>query len=194
LINTTPGERLTDYQLNLNFDMTSTPNFVIGVLDAATATQDIKPEVIPGSMAISQKYIDYFKSNNLPYDAKPFNGRSDYGSFLAVGLPAGGVSAFIDRLKTEEERNRYDAMLGQGKGGIANIAIDPCYHQHCDGLPNIQPWVIETITQANAEVLEILARMQPNDLRKLMFPNSTKAEDRPLLKYLPTQPQYDEYE
>ena len=114
--------------------------------------------------------------------------------FVVTGIPAGGVSAFIDREKTEEERNRYDSMLGQGRGGIANVAIDPCYHRQCDSIQNIQPWVIETITKANAVVLEDLARMQPSELRALMFPQLAPSEERPVPEPMESVPLYEEYE
>ena len=126
---TKPGDRLSDYQLNLNADMSACPNFVFGILNGSTGvnTSSIPPAVIPGSEAITRLFVDWFEGRHLPWDSKTLNGGSDYQSFLEAGVPAGGVSAFINRMKTEEERDRYDRMLGPGKGGIPNIAIDPVH-------------------------------------------------------------------
>ena len=110
--------------------MLACPNFVFGVLNGTSGYQfsNIPPAVIPGSEWLTTLYGAHFTANNMPWDGKNFNGGSDYGPFLEAGLPAGGVSAFIDRLKTLEERDRYNRMLGSNLGGISGIAIDPCHH------------------------------------------------------------------
>ena len=97
----------------------------------------------------------------------------------SAGIPAGGVSAFIDRLKTQEERDRYDRVLGTGMGGVPNIAIDPCYHQRCDTVANINTFAFEQIGKANGAVLEQLARMTPQALKTLMFPQLAEGEHSP---------------
>ena len=72
-------------------------------------------------------------------------------------------------------------MLGPGMGGISGIAIDPCYHQRCDTINNIHPFVFEHIGKANGAVLEYLARLQPSDLRARLFPQLKEGEERPLV-------------
>ena len=42
----------------------------------------IPASVLPGSTALTNLFSSYFVSHNLPWDGKPFNGRSDYGPFL----------------------------------------------------------------------------------------------------------------
>ena len=182
---TEEGMRLQDYQLNLNFDMVACPNFVFGVLNGSSGADfptTIPASVLPGSIALTNLFSEYFVANRMPWDGKAFNGRSDYGPFLTAGIPAGGVSAFIDRLKTVEERDRYNRMLGVGMGGIPNIAIDPCYHQRCDTIDNINTFAFEQIGKANGHVLQQLASMQPSDLKRLMFPQLAEDEPKPLFE------------
>ena len=56
----------------------------------------------------------------------PFDGRSDYVGFTDRGIPAGGVFAGAEGVKTPEEEAVY--------GGAAGSWYDPCYHQFCDNL------------------------------------------------------------
>ena len=63
-----------------------------------------------------------------------FDGRSDYGPFIEAGVPAGGLFAGADGIKTPEER----ATLG----GLANAQYDPCYHRGCDTLANVDTGVL----------------------------------------------------
>ena len=159
------------------------PNFVFGVLNGTSGYEypNIPPPVVPGSEWLTALFSGYFTSRSLPWDGKAFNGRSDYGPFLEAGLPAGGVSAFIDRLKTQEERDRYNRMLGPGMGGIAGIDIDPCYHQRCDTIDNINMFAFETIGKANGAVLEYLARLTPDELHTKLWPKLAVGEERPLV-------------
>ena len=179
--------------------MMACPNFLFGVLNGTSGYEysNIPPKVVPGSEWLTSLFASYFTSHQLPWDGKAFNGRSDYGPFLEAGLPAGGVSAFIDRLKTQEERDRYNVMLGPGMGGISGIAIDPCYHQRCDTINNIHPFAFEQIGKANGAVLEYLARLQPDELHAKLWPQLRAGEKRPLV-YTPVDikslPLEDEYE
>ena len=55
-----------------------------------------------------------------------FDGRSDYGPFIAAGVPAGGL--FTGR------RGREDAGAGGRLRRHRRRAYDPCYHQACDDI------------------------------------------------------------
>ena len=59
-----------------------------------------------------------------------FDGRSDYGPFIAVGIPAGGIFTGAEGIKTAEEAALF--------GGTAGVAYDICYHQACDTLANLE--------------------------------------------------------
>jgi len=76
----------------------------------------------PGSAQIEELFEEYFASQGLPSRPTPFNGRSDYGPFIAagVGIPAGGLFTGAEGIKTEEEQGVF--------GGEAGVAYDHCYH------------------------------------------------------------------
>ena len=65
-------------------------------------------------------------SRGEPFQDSEFSGRSDYGPFIAVGIPAGGLFTGAEVPKTAAEAALY--------GGVAGAAYDPCYHQFCDNL------------------------------------------------------------
>jgi Zn-dependent M28 family amino/carboxypeptidase len=62
----------------------------------------------------------------LAFNDTEFSGRSDYGPFIAVGIPAGGLFTGAEGVKTAGQAVTY--------GGVAGAAYDPCYHQFCDNL------------------------------------------------------------
>jgi aminopeptidase Y len=64
----------------------------------------------------------------LPFKGTDFTGRSDYGPFIANGIPAGGLFTGAEGIKTAEEVALW--------GGTAGAQYDPCYHQPCDTIDN----------------------------------------------------------
>ncbi|CAF3426259.1 unnamed protein product, partial [Rotaria sp. Silwood2] len=93
---------------------------------------------------------------------------SDYVPFLAAGIVVGGVNTGAGGIKSVNERDQYSAILGIGNGGIANAAYDPCYHQQCDTITNINPFSYEKVVKAAAHAMEYLGRL--NDLEKWLYP------------------------
>ena len=110
-------------ELMLNFDMIGSPNFVRFVYDGNNSAGGgaVGPA---GSGAIEQVFLDYFASQGLLNAPTPFNGRSDYGPFIAVGIPAGGLFTGAEGRKTAQQVIDY--------GGIEGAQYDPCYHAACD--------------------------------------------------------------
>jgi Zn-dependent M28 family amino/carboxypeptidase len=164
------GERLSDYLINLNYDMLGTPNYIFGIYDGRTANNDTPSQALPGSNKMTALYKDWFVKQNLPWDYTDFSGRSDYGPFLAEGIVAGGLFSGGDDVKSQAQRDRYDQILGQGMGGISGINADPCYHKACDSIQNINVFAYEKMVQAAAYVLEFLGQQQ--DLIKWLYPSS----------------------
>jgi Zn-dependent M28 family amino/carboxypeptidase len=74
----------------LNFDMIGSTNFVRFVYDGDNSTGEgaVGPE---GSDDIEAMFLEYFASQGLPTEPTAFDGRSDYGPFIAAGVPAGGL-------------------------------------------------------------------------------------------------------
>ena len=163
------GERLSDYLINLNYDMLGSPNYIFGIYDGRTANNNTPTHALPGSNKISTVFKEWFEQQKLPWDFTDFSGRSDYGPFLAEGIVAGGLFSGGDDTKTQEVRDRYDQMLGQGMGGIAGAIYDPCYHKACDSIQNINVFAYEKMVQAAAYILEYLARQ--DDLEGWLYPD-----------------------
>lgn len=116
-------------ELMLNFDMIGSPNFVRFVYDGDNSSFPVGPGAAQGpdgSGAIEKLFNDYFESQGLAYATTPFSGRSDYGPFIAVGIPAGGLFTGAEGLKTAAEAELF--------GGTAGQQYDPCYHLACDTL------------------------------------------------------------
>ena len=175
---------MSDYLVNLNYDMLGSPNYILGIYDGRTANNNTPPQALPGSNKITRLYRDWFIGQNLPWNYTDFSGRSDYGPFLAEGIVAGGLFSGADDVKSQAERDYYDQILGQGMGGIAGAIHDPCYHQACDSIQNINIFAYEKMVQAAAYVLEHLARQ--DDLETWLYPDGRppRSEHRSLrLKY-----------
>ena len=140
--------QIKDIALNLNFDMLGSPNFVRFVYDGdGSDTPTAGPN---GSKNIEKVFLDYFEfsaDDLAPLDTEPtaFDGRSDYGPFIAVGIPAGGLFSGAEGIKTAEEAAIY--------GGTVGVAYDPCYHQSCDDLSNNSDEGLDQLTDAAAHVV-----------------------------------------
>lgn len=129
-----------EHQLNLNFDMVGSPNFVRFVYDGdgdAFGTEG--PE---GSDKIEALFEKFFASEGLETEPTAFDGRSDYFGFINAGIPAGGLFTGAEGIKTEEQAAIY--------GGTAGEAFDPCYHQACDTTANVSTEVLEQMADAIA--------------------------------------------
>jgi Zn-dependent M28 family amino/carboxypeptidase len=105
----------------LNFDMIGSPNFARMVYDGDGT---VGPEGPTGSGLIEDVFLDYFASQGLFNEPTAFDGRSDYGPFIAEGIPAGGLFTGAEVPKTAAQVAQY--------GGIVNAQLDPCYHAACD--------------------------------------------------------------
>ena len=104
----------------------------------------------PGSDAIEQIFTDYFASQGWPAEPTAFDGRSDYGPFIAVGIPAGGLFSGAEGIKTPEQAAIY--------GGTAGAPYDPCYHQACDDITNLSTKALFEMGDAAAHAVWVLAK------------------------------------
>jgi hypothetical protein len=115
--------------LYMNYDMVGSPNGFLGVYDADQSTFPA-PVVVPaGSTAIEDVYESFYTSLGQPYDDSEFSGRSDYQAFIENGIPSGGLFTGAEERKTAEQRAIW--------GGTTGEQFDPCYHEACDVLTNI---------------------------------------------------------
>lgn len=125
---------------NLNFDMVGSPNYARFVYDGNGSDTEVSGP--PGSAQIERIFTGYFDDRGLASVPSPFNGRSDYGPFIAVGIPAGGLFSGAEGIKTEEEAAMF--------GGTAGVAYDACYHQACDDITNLNTAALHELGDAAA--------------------------------------------
>ena len=145
----TPAQR-DDIMAMLNFDMVGSPNFVRFVYDGdGSATSPAGP---PGSAFIEDVFIDYFNSQDLDSAPTQFSGRSDYGPFIAVGIPAGGLFTGAEGIKTAGEAAIY--------GGTAGQPYDPCYHLACDTFANNSNTGLDQMSDAAAHAVLTMSRVK----------------------------------
>jgi Zn-dependent M28 family amino/carboxypeptidase len=136
--------------LNLNFDMLASPNFVRFVYDGdASDNADLAPGPV-GSDVIEARFRRFFAARGLPVESTPFDGRSDYQAFINSGIPAGGLFTGAEEVKTPEQAAIF--------GGTAGLAFDPCYHQACDDLSNLNLQVLDEMSDAVADSVGYFAQ------------------------------------
>jgi Zn-dependent M28 family amino/carboxypeptidase len=132
---------------NLNHDMIASPNFVRFVYDGdGSDTATAGPD---GSAQIEQIFLDWFDSQGLATDPTAFDGRSDYGPFIARGAPAGGLFTGAEGIKTQAQADVY--------GGVVGEAYDRCYHQACDTISNLNNTAFDQMSDGAATALVTLA-------------------------------------
>lgn len=130
-----PAEELARIGAYLNFDMVGSPNFARFVYDGDDSDVVGAPAGPPGSEAIEDVFEQFYVDRGLAYEGTDFDGRSDYGPFIAAGVPAGGLFTGAEGIKTEEQVALY--------GGEAGAAYDPCYHAECDTYDNVNTQVLD---------------------------------------------------
>lgn len=123
-------EQRLDISMYLNFDMIGSPNAGYFVYDGDNSDGTGAGPGPYGSKQIEQTFVDFFADRvQVPTEGTDFDGRSDYGPFIAVGIPSGGLFTGAEQPKTPEQVALW--------GGAAGIPFDPCYHQACDNLGNV---------------------------------------------------------
>ncbi|HXV91805.1 MAG TPA: M28 family peptidase [Pseudonocardia sp.] len=131
--------RITSY---LNFDMVGSPNYVRFIYDGDDSDGEGAGPGPEGSAEIEKVFEKFYADRGLAYEGTDFNGRSDYGPFIAVGIPAGGLFTGAEEIKTPEQAAVY--------GGTAGEPYDPCYHTACDTIVNYDEEVLDQNADAIA--------------------------------------------
>ena len=108
--------RLAKIYANLNFDMVGSPNYVRFVYDG-DGSDDRRRRARPARRRSRPCSTTTSRSQGLATDPTAFDGRSDYGPFIAVGIPAGGLFTGAEGIKTAEQAAVY--------GGTAGVAVRP---------------------------------------------------------------------
>jgi Zn-dependent M28 family amino/carboxypeptidase len=140
-----------DIAVNLNFDMLGSPNYVRFVYDGdgSLNPNPATPAAGPiGSDLVEDVLLDFFAAQGQETEPTAFDGRSDYGPFIEVGIPAGGLFSGAEATKTAREAGIY--------GGVADLAYDPCYHAACDSLDEeFQPPEVRAIEDAYGDAVVV---------------------------------------
>jgi aminopeptidase Y len=122
---------------NTYLSVMASPN---GVYQIYNSTDAVNPA---GSGGLRQLYENWYKEQGLNYTYIVFDGRSDYVGFLESGIPSGGIATGAEGIKTKEEASIF--------GGKAGAQYDPCYHQLCDDIHNLDltAWEVNTKVSKN---------------------------------------------
>jgi Zn-dependent M28 family amino/carboxypeptidase len=123
-----PQEEVDKIDVMLDYDMLSSPNFARLVYDGDGSEAD-NPAGPEGSGTVEEVFREWFASKRQPVVGIPFDGRSDYVGFTDRNIPAGGVFAGAEGVKTANEERIF--------GGDAGSWYDPCYHQACDDITTV---------------------------------------------------------
>jgi hypothetical protein len=141
--NLSPTE-LSKIGYDLDADVTSTPNYVVGVLDPAgvdlfsrTVSTQFPPQVYEPSKVARDQGIQYFNSigkNNIlfsPVGTDAFN-------FNLAGIPASGVLTGQDCCKLQSDVDLFGGSLGNFEGNVPSFdggCVDNPF-RWCDNLSN----------------------------------------------------------
>jgi Zn-dependent M28 family amino/carboxypeptidase len=134
--------------LYLNFDMLASGNSGYFVMDGDGSTHGTVGPA--GSDHIESLFHAWYAKKGLRTADAPFNGRSDYGPFIEVGIPSGGVLTGAEVIKTAEQAEWW--------GGEVGKAFDPCYHAKCDTIENLRTDVWVNNVKAAAHGIATYAR------------------------------------
>ncbi|MFF5444632.1 M28 family peptidase [Streptomyces sp. NPDC012888] len=130
------AQQKRDIALYLNFDMIASPNPAQFVYDGDDSDRTGAGAGPAGSAHIEALINGFLDRKGKPHEGSDFDGRSDYGPFIASGIPAGGTFTGAEGIKTEEQARRY--------GGRAGVAYDPNYHGAGDDLDNLDHRAFDT--------------------------------------------------
>ena len=137
--------------IDVNFDMLASSNGVYFVQDADGIHTTPPGPVQPGrSVELEHVFVDYFNSQSLPFVYRPYDGRSDYQSFVNAGIGAGGLTSGSDQVKTEEQAQLF--------GGTAGQVMHPCYHLACDRLDTANTRYLDDLSDAGAHAIFTFAQ------------------------------------
>jgi Zn-dependent M28 family amino/carboxypeptidase len=142
------GSEVAQIYANLNFDMVASPNYVRFVYDGDGS--DTPAAGPPGSAQIEDVFNRFYAGQGMATDPTAFDGRSDYGPFIAVGIPAGGLFTGAEGIKTAAQAATY--------GGTAGVAYDHCYHQACDTMNNLNTKALSEMSDGVAHAAWTLAK------------------------------------
>lgn len=128
--------------LYLNLDMVGSPNAAYLAYDGDNSDNEGAGPGPEGSATVERVLLEQLAAAGVTGEGTDFDGRSDYGPFIAAGIPAGGLFTGAEEVKTPEQAQRW--------GGEAGQPYDRCYHQACDRVDAIDRTALDRNTDAVA--------------------------------------------
>ncbi len=141
-VNNLSAEEQAKITLYLNFDMIGSPNHVFFIYDGDDSDAVGAGPGPSGSAQIEKLFEKFYAQAGLPFKGTDFTGRSDYGPFIAVGIPSGGLFTGAEGIKTAQEATLW--------GGTAGQQYDSCYHLACDTYDNVNLFALDINSDAVA--------------------------------------------
>ena len=128
--------------LYLNLDMVGSPNPVYLAYDGDDSDKQGAGAGPEGSATVERVLLEQLAATGVKGEGTDFDGRSDYGPFIAAGIPSGGLFTGAEETKTPAQAQAF--------GGTAGRPTDPCYHQACDRTDNIDRTALDRNVHAFA--------------------------------------------
>jgi Zn-dependent M28 family amino/carboxypeptidase len=126
-------QRRDDIAVYLDFDMLASPNAGYFTYDGDQSGQPspgLPSATVPkGSAGAERTLAGYLNLAGVRPADMPLSRASDYGPFLAAGIPVGGITTGSSQLKTQVQERLW--------GGRAGTPFDPNYRTVRDVLDNV---------------------------------------------------------
>jgi Peptidase family M28/PA domain len=135
------ADELERIDVYLNLDMVASTNFVTFVYEASPEDPEIGRQV-------ADLFTDALQDLGAESERLDLQGASDHAAFDDVGVPTGGLYSGSQEVKTPAQAEAY--------GGAAGAKLDPCYHQPCDTIDNINERALRLHALALVRVLTAL--------------------------------------
>ena len=120
--------------------MVGSPNHVYFVHDGDDSDATGAGAGPSGSARIEKTFEAFYDQRRLPVKGTDVGDRSDQRPFAAAGIPSGGLSTGAEGVKTPEEAALW--------GGTAGRPYDPCHHQACDTVGNVDLRALDVTSDA----------------------------------------------
>ncbi|MGW5483670.1 M28 family metallopeptidase [Streptosporangium sandarakinum] len=144
-VNNLPASERSKIKGYVNLDMIASPNIGYFVYDGDNGTIAGGIMAPEGSAELERTFKSYYASIGVPVQDIALNARSDHGSFLAAGIPVGGIFSGAEDIKNMAQTQLW--------GGTAGAAFDSCYHQSCDTISNIDDTALNRNANAIAHLV-----------------------------------------
>jgi aminopeptidase S len=131
--------------LYLNLDMVASPN--VGYL--VEGKDGCDEDAADGSAEVARVPAERLTATGVKPETIDFRCDSDYLPFMDAGIPTVGAFTGDDEEKTHRQARRW--------GGQAGEDFDPCYHQACDVLDNVNVQALDRYTDAVAGTVAYFA-------------------------------------